>query len=105
TDHPAASPDARWVYFQSKTAGQTQIYRCEWDGSGVTSLTPPEALAKRLKGPAEFVVKDSFCYVLSADGGKMVFTVHDGKSGRVVVADADGSAPRYVAPHLGYIYM
>jgi TolB protein len=50
-------------------------------------------------------VKESFGYALSADGTKMVFTVHDGKSGRVVVADADGASPRLVAPHLGYIYM
>jgi Tol biopolymer transport system component len=105
TDYPAASPDGRWVYFQSKTTGETQIYRCKWDGSDVTSLTPPEQLTKQLKRQAEFVVKDSYGYVLSADGSKMVFTVHDGKSGRVVVADADGSSPRFVAPNLGYIYM
>src|SRR6266545_3976828 len=35
----------------------------------------------------------------------MVFTVHDGSSGRVVIADADGSSPVFVAPKLGYIYM
>jgi Tol biopolymer transport system component len=35
----------------------------------------------------------------------MVFTVHDGSSGRVVIAGADGSAPAFVAPQLGYTYM
>ena len=35
----------------------------------------------------------------------MVFTVHDGKTGRAVVANADGSEPRFVAPQLGYTYM
>ena len=64
-----------------------------------------EQLTKQLKGPAEFVVKDSFGYALSADGSKMVITVHDGQSGRVMAANADGSAPQFVAPHLGYIYM
>jgi hypothetical protein len=32
----------------------------------------------------------------------MVFTVHDGASGRVAIAAADGSSPALVAPHLGY---
>jgi Tol biopolymer transport system component len=35
----------------------------------------------------------------------MAFTAHDGSSGRVVVADADGSSPALVAPGLGYTYM
>jgi Tol biopolymer transport system component len=35
----------------------------------------------------------------------MAFTAHDGASGRAVVADADGAAPAFVAPHLGYTYM
>ena len=34
----------------------------------------------------------------------MVFTVHDGKTGRVAIANADGSAAQLIAPHLGYIY-
>ena len=50
-------------------------------------------------------MKEAFGYALSADGTKMVFTVHDGASGRVVIADADGSAPAFVAPGLGYTYM
>jgi len=31
--------------------------------------------------------------------------VHNGSSGRVVVANPDGSDPRFVAPKLGYLYM
>src|SRR5262249_40538062 len=81
TDYPAASPDGRWIYFQSKIAGDNQIFRCGWDGAGATSLTPPDQLTKQLRQQAEFAVKDSYGYVLSADGRKMVFTVHDGKSG------------------------
>jgi WD40 repeat protein len=59
----------------------------------------------QLGGADTFRVKDAFGYALSADESKMVFTVHDGKTGRVVIADADGMSPRYVAPQLGYIYM
>lgn len=104
-DFPTASPDGRWLYFQSKSTGHSEVYRCAWDGTGVTSLNPPDSLTKSLKGADGFVVKDSYGCALSADGRTMVFTVHDGKSGRVVVAHADGSSPRFVAPHLGYTYM
>lgn len=50
-------------------------------------------------------MKDAFGYGLSRDDAKLVFTVHDGSSGRVVVANPDGSSPALVAPKLGYIYM
>lgn len=43
TDYPTASPDGRWIYFQSKMTGASQIYRCKWDGTGVTSLTAPNS--------------------------------------------------------------
>lgn len=105
TDNPAASPDGRWVYFQANLAGSTQIFRCHWDGSNVASLTPPDRLAKQLSASDPFNVKSSYGFVLSADGRKLVFTVHDGATGRIAIADADGSSPRLVAPHLGYIYM
>jgi TolB protein len=35
----------------------------------------------------------------------MVYTVHNGATGRVVAAGADGSEPHFVAPKLGYLYM
>lgn len=105
TEYPTASPDGRWVYYQSSATGDTRIYRCQWDGTGVTDLTPPGRLTERFAAPNRFEVKNSFGYVLSMDGTKMVFTVHDGKTGRVVVADADGSSPQLVAPRLGYTYM
>ena len=104
-DYPVASPDGAWVYFQSRTAGDSQIFRCKRDGAEVVSLTPPDRLTRLLKPSGMFVVKDSYGAVLCADGGRMVFTVHDGRSGRVVAADADGASPRLVAPQLGYIYM
>ncbi len=95
-DFPRYAPDGRWAYFQSKTTGQVQIYRCKPDGSGVTRLTG-DKLGKKWK--------DAFGFALSRDGRKMVYTVHDGSSGRVVLANADGSEPRFVAPGLGYLYM
>src|SRR5262245_57785183 len=104
-DNPSIIADGRWLYFQAKSGGSTQIYRCHRDGSGITCLTAPDLITKQFKGPGEFKVKDSFGYVLSADGTKMVLTVHDGLSGRVVVSNPDGSAPQFITPHLGYIYM
>jgi Tol biopolymer transport system component len=105
TDYPAASPDGKWVYFQSNFSGSTQIYRCDWEGKNPTNLTSPDQLTKQLKSSDHFAVKDAYGYVLSADGSKMVFTVHDGRTGRVVIANADGSSPELVNPGLGYIYM
>jgi Tol biopolymer transport system component len=93
------------VYYQAGARGSTQVYRCKWDGTGATSLTRPEQLTRHLNGAGRFGVKEAFGYALSADGTRMVFTAHDGTSGRVVIADADGSSPALVAPHLGYTYM
>jgi sialidase-1 len=97
TDYPAASPDGRWVYFQSNASGHTQVYRCRADGSGVTNLSAGDRLGKEWK--------EAYGYSLSADGTKMLYTAHNGKIGRVVVADADGADPRFLAPDLGYTYM
>jgi Tol biopolymer transport system component len=104
-DFPVASRDGKWVYYQAGERAKCQIYRCRPDGTGATSLTPPAELTKRLKGDDRFTVKEAFGYALSADGTRMVFTVHDGAAGRVVIADADGSNPAFVAPGLGYTYM
>jgi Tol biopolymer transport system component len=104
-DYPTVSPDGQWVYYQSSVSGTTQVYRCKWDGTNAMILSPPDQLTKQLKSSGSFVVKDAYGGVLSADGRKMVFTVHDGKSGRVVVTNADGSSPEFVLPNLGYIYM
>ena len=105
TDYPAASRDGKWVYYQSGGRGKTQVYRCKWDGTGATSLTRPDELTKQLKGADRFAVKEAFGFALSADGTRIVFTAHDGATGRAVTADADGSAPEFVAPGLGYTYM
>jgi Tol biopolymer transport system component len=104
-DFPVASLDGKWLYFQAGPRGGSQIYRCKWDGSGATSLTKPDLLTKQLKGADRFDVKEAFGFALSKDGMRMVYTVHDGANGRVVIDAADGSTPAFVAPHLGYTYM
>jgi Tol biopolymer transport system component len=97
TDYPTVSPDGKWVYFQSNATGRSQIYRCRPDGNNVVNLTEGDLLGKKWK--------DAFGYFLSADGTRLLYTVHDGSTGRVVLANADGSEPRFIAPDLGYIYM
>jgi Tol biopolymer transport system component len=97
TDYPTFSPDGKWVYFQSNALGRWQIYRCRPDGKGVTNLTAGDRLGRAWK--------DAFGYFLSADGKKLLYTVHDGSTGRVALANADGSEPRFIAGDLGYVYM
>ena len=97
TDFPTYSPDRQWLYFQSNATGHSQVYRCRPDGSGVVNLTKDLRLGKE--------GRDSFGYYLSQDGKKMLVTVHDGKTGRLVLANPDGSEARFLAPDLGYIYM
>jgi Tol biopolymer transport system component len=97
TDYPCISPDGHWVYFQSNSTGRSQIYRCRPDGTGVVNLTAGNLLGQRWQ--------DAFGYVLSTDGGKLLYTVHDGSTGHLALASADGSGARLIAPELGYIYM
>jgi sialidase-1 len=97
TDYPTFSPDGRWIYFQSNTTGHSQIYRCRPDGSGVANLTKGSQLGEKWK--------DAFGYSLAADGTQMLYTVHDGSTGCLALAEADGSRPRLIAPELGYCYM
>jgi Tol biopolymer transport system component len=105
TTYPVFSPDGKWLYFQSNASGSYHLYRCKPDGTGITNLTTTDRLAKPLKKAHGFDVKDAYGYALSADGSKMVFTVQDSQRGQVVLANADDSSPRLVAPQLGYIYM
>jgi TolB protein len=97
TDYPAFSPDGRWVYFQSNASGRAHIYRSTPDGKEVKILTEGESLGKSWKA--------AFGYVLSYDGKRMLYTVHNGTTGQVALADADGSNPRLLFPKLGYTYM
>jgi Tol biopolymer transport system component len=97
TDFPTFSPDGRWVYFQSNASGRSHIYRCALDGKDVKALTEGDRLGKSWK--------DAYGYALSRDGRRLLFTVHDGTTGRVALADADGGNPRLLFPDLGYAYM
>jgi sialidase-1 len=97
TDYPTVSPDGRWLYFQANATGHSQLYRCRPDGSAVANLTAGDKLGKKSQ--------DAYGYFLSADGTRLLYTVHDGGTGRVALADADGSGPRLIAPELGYTYM
>ena len=94
---PAFSPDGKWIYFQSNATGHSQIYRCRPDGSGVTNLTAGDRLGKEWK--------DAFGFALSGDGRRLLYTVHDGTTGRIALAEPDGSDPRLLFPALGYTYM
>jgi Tol biopolymer transport system component len=97
TDNPAYSPDGRWIYFQSNASGRSHIYRCTPDGKNFTVLTDTTALDQSWKS--------AYGYALSRDGRKMVYTVHDGQTGRVVLADADGGNPQLLFSKFGYAYM
>src|SRR5262249_25955329 len=74
--------------------GRHQVYRCRPDGKGVERLTSP---GERWK--------DAYGFCLSRDGKKVLYTVHDGKTGGVALADADGTNSRLLAPAAGYLDM
>ncbi len=93
---PVFSPDGRWLYFQSNATGSYAIYRCRLDGSELATVIAPKSVGPSWKS----------AYGLSvAPDGRLVFTVHDGQSGHVAIANSDGSRPRVVAPGAGYLYM
>jgi Tol biopolymer transport system component len=93
---PAFSPDGQWLYFQSGSGGRHAIDRCRADGSALTTIVSPESVGAPWKS----------VYGLSiAATGQIVFTVHDGQTGHVAIANGDGSRPRVIAPDSGYLYM
>ncbi|MGI8978780.1 MAG: hypothetical protein ACR2FY_06110 [Pirellulaceae bacterium] len=94
---PAFSPDGKWVYYQSNVTGHSQIYRCRSDGSEVVNLTEGERLGKSWR--------EAYGFALSRDAGQLLYTVHDGSTGRLAVAELDGQNPRMLFPDLGYTYM
>lgn len=90
---PACSPDGKWLYFQALTDGLCNLYRCRLDGTGIQNLTVDQKLGKESYGLT--VCKD----------GRILYTVHDGTTGRGAIMDADGQHPRIIAPDIGYYYM
>src|SRR5262249_27568006 len=67
------------------------------DGSKIANLTEGDRLGSQWR--------DAYGYALARDGSRMVYTVHDGTSARVVLANADGTNPALLFPTLGYAYM
>lgn len=93
---PAFSPDGRWLYFQSNADGAYQIQRCRPDGSATATVAAPAMFGPSCKS----------VYGLGmASNGLLVMTAYDGRTGRVALAEADGSNPRIIAPDAGYLYM
>jgi dipeptidyl aminopeptidase/acylaminoacyl peptidase len=93
---PAFSPDGKWLFFQSNASGHYQLYRCRPDGTDREQLTSAER-----PGPPWI---STFGLQVTTDG-RLLCTVHDGRSGRVAVASPDGWDVKLVAPDLGYLYM
>ncbi len=93
---PAFSPDGRWLYFQSNAEGAYQIQRCRPDGSEPATVAAPATFGPWCK---------SVYGLNAASNGLLVMTAYDGRTGRVALAEADGSNPRVVAPDAGYLYM
>lgn len=94
---PAFSPDGKWIYYQSNVSGHSQIYRCRPDGSEIVNITQGERLGKSWQ--------EAYGFALSMGGRQLLYTVHDGSTGRVALADPDGQNPRMLFPDLGYTYM
>jgi len=96
-EHPQASPDGRWIYWQTETAGRWRIIRMRPDGSKQTVVAPARILGERWRS--------AFGAQLSRDGGAMTYTVSDGETGRAVRARADGTDAAMIASDFGYTYM
>lgn len=96
-EFPAASPDGQWIYFQAQTEGHWRICRVRPDGQGWMSVAPA---AGSMDGRL-----DAYGVALASDGRQLTYTLHDGSAGRVVLANADGSGARGLAPDFGYAYM
>lgn len=97
TTYPVVRPQGDWLYFQSNASGSSQVYRCRLDGSDVANLSTLHGLGDQWAS--------AYGFALSGNGEKLVYTVHDGTSGRVVYCNADGMQAQWVAPELGYTYM
>ncbi len=95
--HPLGSPDGRWLYWQSESAGRWTIWRARPDGAGAIVIGPAAGLEST--GTSAFGAK------LSTDGAHLTYTVHDGAIGRTVRTAADGTGARLFAPTFGYLYM
>ena len=97
TDFPSFGPDGKFIYFQSNASGRSHIYRCAPDGSNVTNLTDGNRLGEQWK--------DAYGYAFARNSSRLLYTVHDGSTGRMALANVDGSNSRLLFAGLGYAYM
>jgi len=96
-EFPAGSPDGRWIYFQTAVDGRWRICRVRPDGRGLMTIAPPPG--------REFERASAYGAALSGDGRSLTYTMHDGTTGRVALAQADGGGARVLAPEYGHAYM
>ena len=96
-EHPIAGPDGRWIYWQSENAGRWQTIWANSDGREAQVIAPGAGLAN--------CWSSAFGAQLSRNGSRMVYTVSNGSTGRIVLAGADGRDARVLAPEFGYTYM
>jgi Tol biopolymer transport system component len=97
TANPIFSRDGQWLYFQSNGTGAYEIYRCRPDGSAVQNLTGPQ------NAKHEFW---SYGFSISADGRKILHTIHNGRVAQIAIMNADGSDRHPIdVPGVKYFYM
>lgn len=92
-EHPQATGDGRWIYFQTDQAGRWRIHRVRPDGSEMMPVVPADP------GLSAFGAR------LSAKGRHFVWTAHDGETVMAFLSRADGGESTRIAPEVGYIYM
>ncbi len=97
TTFPHFDFQGQWLYFQSNASGQYQVYRGRVDGTEITNLSALHRLGDTWR--------EACGIALSGDGQKITYMMHDGNIGKTVIANADGSEAKFVAPELGYVYM
>jgi TolB protein len=96
-EHPLASRDGRWIYFQAEADGRWCVCRVRPDGSDLMTVAPADG-----RGDGR---TSRFGTALAADGQHLTYTAYDGTAGWVVRARADGSAAQVLAPEFGHAYM
>ncbi len=97
SEFPAASADGRWIYFQAETAKHWHVGRVRPDGTGVMAIAPATGVeAEKLS---------AYGFALAAEGAHLTYTLHDGVAAKVMLAHADGSDARVLAPDFGFAYM
>lgn len=96
-EHPQASPDGRWIYWQTESAGRWRICRARPDGAEWSVVAPGRGWAAAWTS--------AYGMQFSRDGSHLTCAVSDGQTSRVVLVQADGTGARMIAPQFGHAYM